>query len=491
MYIFKNAWVSITRNKGRNIFIGIIILVIACATSVTLAIRSSASSLIEAYENSVDLTVSIGMDRSNMMGKFDMSSESSREEMMKAFQNVSSITIDDFELYANSNYLKDSYYTISVGLDSDEMEAATSSFGNGDRGGMGGNKTTITNTTSSGDFTITGYSSISAMTEFISGNYSIVEGEVPTDFDSNYCVINQELAELNEINVGDTIKFVNSNNNKTYSLIVSGIYTEKEDGTSGMSMFSNSVNNIITNANYVSNIASEDDDLTSSLTPTFVLNNKEDLNAYEEELRNKGLSEYLAINTNSEEVENATSTISNVSSFATTFLIITLIIGGVVLLVINMINIRERKYEIGVLRTIGMKKKMLTAQFMIELLVISMVALLVGAGIGSFISVPVSNSLLASEIESSKNESNSIGQNFGGNMNQAQGGQMAGGGNAPTNINFGGVSVQAYSSIDAVVDMKVLGQLLLVGIVLTILSGLASMISIQKFSPLTILKERT
>ena len=30
MYLLKNAWLSITRNKGRNILIGIIIVVIAC-----------------------------------------------------------------------------------------------------------------------------------------------------------------------------------------------------------------------------------------------------------------------------------------------------------------------------------------------------------------------------------------------------------------------------------------------------------------------------
>lgn len=38
MYILKNAWISITRNKGRNILMGIIILVIACATTISLAI---------------------------------------------------------------------------------------------------------------------------------------------------------------------------------------------------------------------------------------------------------------------------------------------------------------------------------------------------------------------------------------------------------------------------------------------------------------------
>ena len=33
MYILKNSLISIARNKGRNILIGIIILVIACAST--------------------------------------------------------------------------------------------------------------------------------------------------------------------------------------------------------------------------------------------------------------------------------------------------------------------------------------------------------------------------------------------------------------------------------------------------------------------------
>ena len=55
----------------------------------------------------------------------------------------------------------------------------------------------------------------------------------------------------------------------------------------------------------------------------------------------------------------------------------------------------------------------------------------------------------------------------------------------------GVADVQAFDSIDAVVNIKVLGQLLGLGIVLTLISSSASMISIQKFSPLTILKERS
>ena len=55
----------------------------------------------------------------------------------------------------------------------------------------------------------------------------------------------------------------------------------------------------------------------------------------------------------------------------------------------------------------------------------------------------------------------------------------------------GNKQVEEISTIDAVVDVNVVVELLGIGILLTLISSLASMISIQRFSPLTILKERS
>lgn len=246
-----------------------------------------------------------------------------------------------------------------------------------------------------------------------------------------------------------------------------------------MGMFTGSVNTIITNTNVIEKLNNVNKDMKVTTTPTFILTNKDVIEKFEKELTEKGLSEYLSVSTNLDEVESATSTISNVATFATTFLIITLIIGGIVLFVINMINIRERKYEIGVLRTIGMKKCLLTCQFISELLIVAVISLIIGAGIGAFVSIPISNSLLEQEITSASEKTTDINKNFGGEDKQKF-------------EHISGVAtVQAFDSIDAVVDAKVLVELFIIGILLTLISASASMISIQKFSPLTILKERS
>ena len=53
------------------------------------------------------------------------------------------------------------------------------------------------------------------------------------------------------------------------------------------------------------------------------------------------------------------------------------------------------------------------------------------------------------------------------------------------------VGVQEIQTIDAVVDFTVIAELLGIGILLTMVSSIAAMVSIQRFSPLTILKERS
>ena len=110
MYIIRNALKCIGRSKGRNILIGIIVLVIAVSACIGLSIRQAAHSAKEENLSGMTVTATISIDRQAMMGNMG-----------------------------------------------------------GLRGGMGGfmmGKRDM----NSGDFSIVGYSSDSAMTSFIDGD---------------------------------------------------------------------------------------------------------------------------------------------------------------------------------------------------------------------------------------------------------------------------------------------------------------------------------
>lgn len=528
MYILKNSLLSILRNKGRNILIGLIILAIACSTTVTLAIRNTANNIVKSYEESNDLIATISFNRNQLMGQFK-GGEGAQKENIEAFNNIESYTIENVKNYGDSQYLKGYYYTYSTSLNSDTLSKATDSFeyevedkqtststnttttttqgansfngGNrpgGENQGQMSERHTMTekNTTTiitkskeifessrnlTGDFKLDGYSSYDAMTNFVNGTYKVSKGEMISDFSEYQCVISSELATLNEITVGDTITLKNPTTEKTYDFTVTGIYTDNNDNNESAKMYSESANTIIVGSKLVELLVADDSTLVTNITPSFILNGEEYIEAFEAELKEKGLSEYYQINTNLEELQNATKSIENVKTFATTFLLITLIISSLVLFVINMINIRERKYEIGVYRTIGMSKFKLTIQFMLELILVTGIALIVGAVIGGFLAKPVGNMLLENEIQTTQNEQQQISENFG------NGGKL----DIPEMQFNNREQVNSIDSLEAVVDFTVIIQLLGIGILLTLISGLASMISIIKFSPLTILKERS
>lgn len=292
MFIIKNAWKSITRNKGRNILIGLIIVVIGAACAVTLSIRNSANKLVKAYEEKYNVEATLSFDRESLMSNFTPGDDS-LEENIEKFNDIESISVEDIDNYGDSKYVDYYYYTYSVGMDgknitvaseelqkiTTETKTTTKTSGGGPMpgGGFRPSKSTTTTTKSeqiinmrgtNGDFTLIGYSSYEGMKDFITGGYTITEGEVSSDFTSNNCVINEELASLNELEVGDTITLVDPDNSSlTYSLTITGIFADSSENSSNMkSMFSSSANSIITNSKVVETIVAKDEDISATTT---------------------------------------------------------------------------------------------------------------------------------------------------------------------------------------------------------------------------------
>lgn len=523
MYILKNAWRNIVRNKGRNILIGIIIIVIAAACSVTLAIRKSSNDIVESYQEKNNIEATIGMNRNALLSSFkEGDEEKSQEDMINAFNSIESISLEEIEKYGDSEYVTNYYYTYDLSVDAKDLTEATDSlikektetttetetkqFKGGDipdfpGGGWQTDKKSTTKITEKifnekaqdGAFTLVGYNSYDSMVDFVNGNYSIVDGEVFSDFESDSIVISEELATLNDLKVGDIITLVNPKDSSfTYEATITGIYKENtEDSINMASMFSNSANKIITNTNFIQKLLTEDQDLTATITPTFIIKDSTSVEKFSNEVTEKGLSEFYSVSSNLEEIESATESVDNVKVFASTFLIITLIIGGIVLMVINMINIRERKYEIGVLRTIGMKKSKVLLQFIFELVIVGIASLVIGASVGACLSVPVANNLLENEIENASSKYEDIGKNFGMASSETSDNDSSSAGKNFKNMNFGIAKVNQVQDINAVVDFGVLLQLLIIGVLLILFSSMASMVAIARFSPLTILKERS
>lgn len=549
MYILKNAWRSITRSKGRNILIGIIIFVIAVSACIALSIGEAAETARQDSEDQLSITGQISVNRQAMM-----QNQGSKEDKKEAMTNMEELSLDDLKSYADSDYVKSFYYTSSVSLDAsgdleavdtsgvskdssdsstgdnsgDNMQAPDGMNQDGDQNGGQGMPDDAGRMGTQGDFTITGYSSDEAMTDFLSGASTIIEGSVfDENDDTNQCIISSELAEYNDLSVGDTITLVNPNaTDETYEFTICGIYESSDTGDSYSNMMGgfgaafDSANRIYTSYDNVSAITEASDSLQSQTNGTYTFASVDDYEAFKEETEAALGDNYTVSSADVDAYEQSLQPLENLSTYAKYFLAVVLAIGGIILVVLNIFNIRERKYEIGVLAAIGMKKGKIAMQFLTELLCVTFIAIILGTGVGAAASIPVTNKLLAQQIESSQEQSASQAENFGREAGGPQGGGPGGADNSSEDNNsqdntdqpdsstqgqnddkkqpdqpndskgIPGQAAQYVSQIGSATDLAVVGKLILIGIGLTLIAGCVAVVFILRYDPLRILSNR-
>ncbi len=542
MYIIKNALRCIARSKGRNVLIGIIALVIAVSACIGLSIRQAAESAKKSALDGMSVSATISYDRAGAMGNMvggrpgmsggSFSGDFDFSQLGDIMGKGSSLTLEEYQKYASAESVEDFYYTLTAyfngsenfnpvsdeSSDSDSSDSDSSdsegndSFLDGFLGGMGG-----MDFGASGDFSVIGYSSDSSMSAFVNGTASIVDGSMFEEGTSELlCVISEELAMYNSLSVGDTIIITNPNlDTETYTLTISGIYTSSENNDFSMSMFGKSqdpANKIYMSAAALQTVldASEanasDTKITGSLNATYTFADTDAYYAFEEEVRELGLDEsYTVSSSDISAFESSLAPLNTLGTMAGWFLLVILIIGGVILVVLNIFNVRERKYEVGVLTAMGMKKWKVAAQFMCEILIVTMLAVIIGAGIGAVSSVPVTNALLEGQVQSQSNQQNQMNQNFGrpGNM----GGSFPGGdlpsdmpdvsGGNPFGDMFGGAvgdmfngAASYITEVDSAMNLTVVFQMIGVGLLLTLIASAASVLFIMRYDPLKILANR-
>lgn len=555
MYIFKNAVKCINRSKGRNVLIGIIALIIAVSACIGLSIRQAAESAKADTLKGLSVTATISYDRqsamNDIMGDFYPTQQGGgfdREQFSEMMDKAQSLTLDEYKKYAKAESVKDFYYTlttyfngtddfVAVTTETEEDDESENNSNNntfpgmpggmgGFGGGFGGGKNPMGGGSMvTGDFTVIGYSGDNAMTDFQNGTTSISSGVVFDEATEKLnCIISEELATFNTISVNDKITISNpQNEEEVYELTVVGIYTSTESNNLSGSMFgigqdpanriylsSNALQSIIASSEEVSETVTNDNGreyetkLTGTLSATYAMANVDDYYAFEEEVRDLGLEEtYTVSSSDLTQFENSLRPLNTLSTMAGWFLLVILIIGAVILIVLNIFNVRERKYEIGVLTAMGMKKGKVALQFMAEILIITMIAIILGAGIGAVSSVPVTNALLKSQITSQQQSQSNIENNFG------RPGNMTGGGgnmppsqqpdNMPNNIpnGFGdgfkdmfNSTANYVSEVNSAMNLTVVFQMLGIGLLLTVIASAASILFIMRYDPLKILANR-
>ncbi|PAU69480.1 ABC transporter permease [Bifidobacterium italicum] len=572
MFIITNALRNITRNKGRSALMIIIVAIVTAAATIGLAIVQAAQrARTDALANAT-ISAQITLDRGALMDGARADDADGKPDMDAMREAVAgkTMTLADYEQYAKESYgVASSYYieTASAAATDDGIDAVDSNGGvikertdadqpaqsdgtNDDaraddaadgrqdpprmpEGGMGADGAQMT----VGDFSLVGFSGDEAIVNAPNGAFTMDDGQVfgYDAADDGDVIISDTLAEANDVKVGDSITVANvADEDTTYTLKVVGVYDNTSDASTPMggpmaSTASDPANAIYTSVSTLDKLGLTADktiDVTdargntrqtqaATLSYTYVFDGKSKYDEFVRDVKAAGLGdEYTVTSQDVQQYESSLLPIENLAKFARTLLIVVLAVGAVVLVVLTIFNIRERKYEIGVLMAIGVKKTKVAAQYTVELLVVTLIGLAVGVGAGAAASVPVSNALLSSQVEAQHTQLTQQREQFGRDMQAAPGqrpdadgatgapstgadpdnaaGAAPDNGQQPGGMRDGfGRASQTIAKLNATVDWATLGWMLLIGLGLTLLAALVAAVFVMRYEPLQILADRS
>ena len=213
--------------------------------------------------------------------------------------------------------------------------------------------------------------------DFKSEVLKLEKGRHIEENDKNKIMIHEKFAELNNVNLGDKIKLAQEG--KVLELEVVGIYSgEKANTFNGLS------SDFIENTVYTDYKASQElSNLIANNKVTSVEYGVEDPTKLDDVIKtveNLGINN-LMVSKSNKNYELITSSVESITKITNMIRIGSVVVGVVILSLILMFWVRERTYEIGILLSLGTSKVNLVLQFIVEVLLVTIVGLITALGI--------------------------------------------------------------------------------------------------------------
>lgn len=440
MNYIKRALQSLWAKKGRSLLMIAVFSAILIFVLAGLTIHSGAELATTNAKKSVGATVTLSTNRESMFkNQQDSDSENARPDP-GSFQQTP-VNLSDAEKIAKLSNVKSFSFEASTSADkstgitpiSSEESTTSSSEDSADQkmGGQGGPEGM-----SQGDFQIKGVSQSSSYSEFSAGTASLVEGEAITvkDEGTSNVLIEENLAEANDLKVGDTFKIKNSDD-KDVAVTVKGIYktSSSSDSMGARFNFMNPANTIFSSYTLVNTLTGSDGKTIDSAV--YNLNDPKEMDSFVKKANKLIDTDTFSLETNDQMYQQMLQPLNNVSSFAKNIVILVAAAGVIILTLIIMLSIRERKYEIGVLLSLGESRVKVISQFFVEIFVCMVFALGIAAASGNLVGNAVGKQLLSQQTSSQQTDQQANaagdrgpgqGQAPNGNGGQRGGGQMGG-----------------------------------------------------------------
>ncbi|MGK9268445.1 ABC transporter permease [Bacillus inaquosorum] len=486
MNFIKRAFWNMKAKKGKTLLQLFVFTVICVFVLSGLTIQSAAQKSSELARQELGGSVTLQVDRQKQMEKQQDSGEK------RSFESTP-IKVSDANKLAALDHVKSYNYTTSASANAgnfDAIESSSSSDSNSSSsssnnknsqgGGQGGPQMV------QADLSIEGVISTALVDDFSDGDSKITDGRAITksDVGKKVTVINETLAEENDLSVGDSITIESATDeDTTVKLKIVGIYKTTSSGDDQAQNFSflNPYNKLYTP--YTATAALKGDDYKNTIDlAVYYMDDAKNIDAFVKAAKKTSIDfDTFTLNTNDQLYQQMVGPIENVASFSKNVVYLVSVAGAVILGLIVMMSIRERKYEMGVLMAIGEKRWKLIGQFLTEILIVAVIAISIASLTGNLVANQLGNQLLSQQISSSTDSTQTA---------SGQSGQMPGGGMGGGMFGHSSANVDVIDSLNVAVsmnDMLVLGG---IGIFIAIIATLLPSISVLRLHPKTILTKQ-
>jgi putative ABC transport system permease protein len=219
---------------------------------------------------------------------------------------------------------------------------------------------------------------------FLSGRFELVEGKHITDDMSNGVIISKELADRNNLKVGDTVTgiYYPENNTPAVDMEIVGLFDIVADKDDAVNMYDDSSYYDYSNYVFCSMEAAkglikgwgEDGDGISEAY--YYVSDAAQLDSVIKEVQ--GISSVnwnnYKITSNDEVYHNISSSLSDTGTLITTLIIVITVVSMVLIILILSMSVRSRKREMGILLAVGIAKPSVILQYILETALIAVVA---------------------------------------------------------------------------------------------------------------------
>ncbi|EJX5481610.1 ABC transporter permease [Listeria monocytogenes] len=499
MNFFKRAWLSMKARKGRSVLQLIIFTVVCVLILSGFTIQPAADKASELAREQLGGTVTLTVDREKQMQAMRdeaASSDSSSTESKPQFES-SPIDVSDANELAKLNHVASyNYYSstqaLASGFDpiessgdtsssSDETSTTTETQGPG--GGQGGPQMV------DADLSISGLLDSATSTDFEAGTSELTSGVAITsaDKDKNVAMVEENLAEENDWKVGDSFTVTSSDGNTKVTLKIVGIYKTTDSGSDMAQNFSflnpynkvyvpYTVANTIKGSNYKNTVDSA----------VYTMDDAANISAFEKEAKKVDSIDWdtFKLDANDTLYQQMIGPINSVASFSKNVVYIVSIAGALILGLLVMMQVRDRKYEMGVLLAIGEKRGKLIAQFFVEILIVALVSFGLAAASSHYVAQLAGNQLLAQQ-NSSTNETTTSTENRG-----PGGGGQGGPGGFGESVSNLTKNTEQIKELDIQVTLEDMLKMGGIGIGIAFISVLLPAALVLRMNPKTILTKQ-